>query len=89
MVAEHEPHCVLFDIDMPGIDGSELSKRLRDAHGDDLILVAVTGWSDKDRASPTRSPVSTTTSGSRSIRRCCASCCRRFDACGSGRRFAP
>ena len=48
MVAEHDPHCVLFDIDMPGLDGSELSKRLRDAHGDDLILVAVTGWSDKD-----------------------------------------
>ena len=48
MVAKHDPHCVLFDIDMPGLDGSELSKRLRDAHGDDLILVAVTGWSDKD-----------------------------------------
>src|SRR5690349_13382028 len=41
MVAEHDPHCVLFDIDMPGLDGSELSKRLRDAHGDYLILVAV------------------------------------------------
>jgi len=48
MVAEHQPHCVLFDIDMPGLDGSELSKRLRDVHGDDLILIAVTGWSDKD-----------------------------------------
>ena len=48
MVARHDPHCVLFDIDMPGLDGSELSKRLREAHGDDLILVAVTGWSDKD-----------------------------------------
>ena len=33
MVDEHHPHCVLFDIDMPGLDGSELSKRLRDAHG--------------------------------------------------------
>ena len=48
LVAEHHPHCVLFDIDMPGLDGSELSKRLRETHGDDLILVAVTGWSDKD-----------------------------------------
>jgi len=48
LVAEHAPHCVLFDIDMPGLDGSELSLRLREAHGDDLILIAVTGWSDKD-----------------------------------------
>ena len=48
LVAKHDPHCVLFDIDMPGLDGSELSKRLRETHGDDLILVAVTGWSDKD-----------------------------------------
>jgi len=48
LVAAHKPHCVLFDIDMPSLDGSELSKRLRQQHGDDLVLVAVTGWSDKD-----------------------------------------
>jgi CheY-like chemotaxis protein len=48
LVALHKPHCVLFDIDMPSLDGSELSKRLRQEHGDDLVLVAVTGWSDKD-----------------------------------------
>jgi len=48
LVSAHKPHCVLFDIDMPSLDGSELSKRLRNAYGDDLVLIAVTGWSDKD-----------------------------------------
>jgi CheY-like chemotaxis protein len=48
LVEEHHPHCVLFDIDMPSLDGSELSKRLREKYGDDLVLVAMTGWSDKD-----------------------------------------
>ncbi|MEP7302897.1 MAG: response regulator [Caldimonas sp.] len=48
LVELHKPHCVLFDIDMPSLDGSELSKRLREQHGDDLVLIAVTGWSDKD-----------------------------------------
>ena len=48
LVAKHHPHCVLFDLDMPNLDGHQLARRLREAHGDDLILVAVTGWSDKD-----------------------------------------
>ena len=48
VIEEHQPHCVLFDIDMPSLDGSELSKRLRDRYGDDLVLVAMTGWSQKD-----------------------------------------
>ena len=48
LIEEHQPHCVLFDIDMPSLDGSELSKRLRDRYGDDLVLVAMTGWSQKD-----------------------------------------
>ncbi|MEO8526353.1 MAG: response regulator [Caldimonas sp.] len=48
LIEEHKPHCVLFDINMPGLDGSELSKLLRDRYGDDLVLVAITGWSDTD-----------------------------------------
>ena len=48
LIEAHQPHCVLFDIDMPSLDGSELSKRLRDRYGDDLVLVAMTGWSQKD-----------------------------------------
>ena len=42
------PHCVLLDIDMPGIDGLQLSKTLRDQYGDDIVLVAVTGWGISD-----------------------------------------
>lgn len=42
------PHCVLLDIDMPGIDGLQLAKTLREEHGDDIVLVAVTGWSAGD-----------------------------------------
>jgi DNA-binding response OmpR family regulator len=43
LVATFKPHCILFDIEMPGIDGLELAHRLRAAHGDDLILLAMTG----------------------------------------------
>lgn len=42
------PHCVLLDVDMPGLDGSELSKRLRERYGDDVVLIAVTGWGVED-----------------------------------------
>lgn len=48
LIEEFKPHCVLLDVDMPGIDGSELSTRLRKRYGDDLVMVAVTGWSETD-----------------------------------------
>jgi CheY-like chemotaxis protein len=42
-IEEFRPHCVLLDIAMPGMDGNELVHRVRAAHGDDIVLVAITG----------------------------------------------
>jgi CheY-like chemotaxis protein len=48
VVADFDPHCVLLDIEMPGIDGYELARRLRERHGDEIVLIAVTGASPDD-----------------------------------------
>lgn len=54
LIEERQPHCVLLDVDMPGIDGCELSKILRQRYGDDMVLIAVTGWDDQmERVSET------------------------------------
>lgn len=48
VIAQYQPHCVMLDIDMPGIDGRELANRLRSSYGDAIVLIAVTGWGDAD-----------------------------------------
>jgi CheY-like chemotaxis protein len=48
LIESFQPHCVLLDIEMPQMDGCELSKRLRLLYGDDIVLVAVTGWSENN-----------------------------------------
>jgi CheY-like chemotaxis protein len=54
LVTRFEPHCVVFDIEMPGIDGLDLARRLRAAHGNDLVLIAVTGHSpDNEKVAAT------------------------------------
>lgn len=48
LIEAYRPHCVLLDIDMPQMDGCELSQHMRRLYGDDIVLVAVTGWSKED-----------------------------------------
>ena len=43
LVETFAPHGVLFDINMPIMDGNELSKQLRERFGDDIVLIAITG----------------------------------------------
>lgn len=44
-VEEYQPICALLDLGLPDLDGCELSRRLRERYGADLVLIAVTGRS--------------------------------------------
>jgi len=50
-VAAEKPDLALLDIGMPGMNGYEVARQLRDRHGTgDLTLVALTGWGqEQDR----------------------------------------
>jgi CheY-like chemotaxis protein len=48
LIEEFHPVCVLFDINMPGINGAELSKRLRATYEDQIVLIAITGAPEDD-----------------------------------------
>jgi len=48
LIETHKPHCVLLDIGMPGMDGNQLTRALRERYGDDIVLIAVTGREHDD-----------------------------------------
>jgi len=39
-----KPHVALLDIGLPKLDGYDAARRIREAHGKDVLLVAITGW---------------------------------------------
>jgi CheY-like chemotaxis protein len=46
---EYQPHVVLLDLSLPGMDGYEVAHALRQRpYGGGLVLVALTGWSGRD-----------------------------------------
>jgi signal transduction histidine kinase len=50
IAAEFRPDIVFLDIGMPGMNGYETARRLREAQGASLRIVALTGWgADDDR----------------------------------------
>lgn len=48
LVARHRPHCVIFDIMMPGVSGDALCSQLRASYRDDMVLIAVSGYGDTE-----------------------------------------
>ena len=52
-IRESRPDIVILDIGMPGLDGYETCRRIREEFGSSLMVVALTGWGqerDKDKA---------------------------------------
>jgi CheY-like chemotaxis protein len=46
---EYQPHVVLLDLSLPGMDGYEVAHLLRQRpYGSGVVLVALTGWSGRE-----------------------------------------
>ena len=47
-IRHQQPLCVLLDVNMPDIDGLDLARQIRLEHGDDIVLIAITGAGVED-----------------------------------------
>jgi CheY-like chemotaxis protein len=48
-IEEYRPEVVLLDIGLPGLDGHEVCRRVREKPwGKDIVLIALTGWGQED-----------------------------------------
>ena len=69
-IQQWHPSCVLLDIDLPGMDGYDIARRLRRSQPDHgMLLIATSGWTrpGSHRSPPSRAPSSS----------CCARGSRR------------
>jgi two-component system OmpR family response regulator len=48
LAGDFHPNCVVLDLGLPGMDGYEVARRLRERHGAEVTLVALTGWAGKE-----------------------------------------
>ena len=46
--AEFRPDVVLLDIGMPKLSGYDVARRVRDARGPEVFIVAITGWGQEE-----------------------------------------
>ena len=46
--ADFRPEVVLLDIGMPKLSGYDVARRIREARGNAVLIVAITGWGQDD-----------------------------------------
>ena len=50
VAAEHDfnPAVVLLDIGLPKLSGYDVARSIRSSRGDDVLIIAITGWGQED-----------------------------------------